>query len=405
MNCSKIQKEVYMSPRLKVLDRNSLALNTLRTAHNNVSQDSVSFQGAGNTLAKKSMFAFRNLSEYMNNISEITNALIAAIGTGIIAPAIILVSPGKGDKEDKEKKFFQAIRQPLSAGLALLFQLPMTMLITRGIDSLAYKHKLNIFKDDVIGDLFPDNKYLQKRITPEEFSEMEAKFDDTSNGKSLRQELEEKIRKEYKNGELELSDEKLQKEVKKKKARFIREKIANNKRKELIKTRAEEMLRNNFDTDKIKDTDLVNEDLRNQVKLQLKPQYDAIANDPKYKLSWFDKTIKMMGFSNKKTKALEDAQKVFTQTEGFKILEQENQEMLRDAKQKLIKYLENKDKSAQKLFSGKKFWISLFVNLFMVSASCYALNWAHPRLKEQIDKFNHKDKVVPNTQQQKVEVK
>jgi hypothetical protein len=74
------------------------------------------------------------MSEKMKDITEVKNALIAAIGTGIIAPAIILVSPGKGDKEDKDKKFIQALRQPLSAGLQLAFQVPVTNRINKYID-------------------------------------------------------------------------------------------------------------------------------------------------------------------------------------------------------------------------------------------------------------------------------
>ena len=48
------------------------------------------------------------------------------------------------------------------------------------------------------------------------------------------------------------------------------------------------------------------------------------------------------------------------------------------------------DKKAHKEFANKKFWISLGINLFMVTASCYALNWSHPRFKEMIDKYKAK---------------
>ena len=402
MNCSKIERKVYTSPRLKILNNSNIASNSIRPAQNSIPQGSVSFQGAGNTLAKRGMFAFRNLSDYMSDVSEITNAVIAAIGTGIIAPAIILVSPGKGDKEDKDKKFFQAIRQPLSAGLALAFQVPMTVFIMRFIDSLSYKYKLGIFKDDELGDLIPDKKYLKKSITAEEFSKMEAEFDDTSNGKSLRQQLEEEIQSKYKEGRIELSEEQLQREVEKRKTKFIKEKIVDNKRKKLIEAKATEIQNKH---PKINDIDLVNEDYKNRVIEQMKPQYEAIEKN--FKLSWFDKTIRVMGFSNKKIKELEDAQKKFTEDEGLKILKAKNPGLFNDYRQKIVKYVENKDKAAQKLFKGKKFWLSLFVNIFMVSASCYALNWAHPRLKEQIDKARHKE--VSNTQQlsydKKVEVK
>ena len=117
---------------------------------------------------KKGWYYLRRLADQMKDITEIKNAFIAAIGTGIIAPAIILVSPGKGDKEDKDKKFIQALRQPLSAVLALGFQVPATMIINRYIDKLGYEENLNFFKDDKIGKLIPTEKYLARNIKKEE---------------------------------------------------------------------------------------------------------------------------------------------------------------------------------------------------------------------------------------------
>ena len=66
----------------------------------------ISFKGgaSGSTsnLLKRFRLLLRQLGNSMTEITEITNASIAAIGTGIIAPAVILISPGKGDKEDNE---------------------------------------------------------------------------------------------------------------------------------------------------------------------------------------------------------------------------------------------------------------------------------------------------------------
>ena len=59
--------------------------------------------------------------------------------------------------------------------------------------------------------------------------------------------------------------------------------------------------------------------------------------------------------------------------------------------ERLKKFIEVKDGKAQKFFGNKKFWLSLLINLFMVTASCYALNWAHPRTKKLIDKYQHRN--------------
>ena len=179
--------------------------------------------------SKKFWFMLRRLSDEMKDSTEVKNALIAAIGTGIIAPTIILVSPGKGDEEDKNKKFIQAIRQPISAGLALGFQVPATILINKEIDKLAYKKKAKFFRDSVIGDLVPTQKYLAKEVTREEIKALESKFEEVIDGKSLRQELEAKIKVDYEEVGLKISDEDLAKRVAKDKDKFLRKKIAGKK--------------------------------------------------------------------------------------------------------------------------------------------------------------------------------
>ena len=119
--------------------------------------------GGGSNIAKKSWLWLRHMSEKMKDITEVKNALIAAIGTGIIAPAIILVSPGKGDKEDKDKKFIQALRQPLSAGLQLAFQVPVTNRINKYMDKLGYEDHIQFFMDERMGSLVPTEKYLANK--------------------------------------------------------------------------------------------------------------------------------------------------------------------------------------------------------------------------------------------------
>ena len=194
--------------------------------------------GGASGKGKKAWFMLRRLADEMKDITEVKNAVIAAIGTGIIAPAIILVSPGKGDEEDKNKKFIQAIRQPISAALALGFQVPATVFINHEIDKLGYEKKMKFFKDSVIGDLVPTEKYLAKGITKEELSAWEAKFEEIIDGKSLKQELEAKIKVDYEEVGLKISDEELAKRVERDKEKFLRKKIANKNRKILEKNSA-----------------------------------------------------------------------------------------------------------------------------------------------------------------------
>ena len=63
--------------------------------------------------------------------------------------------------------------------------------------------------------------------------------------------------------------------------------------------------------------------------------------------------------------------------------------------------MEAYQKNVDKYFGNKKYWISLLVNLFMVTASCFALNWAHPRVNKMIE--NRRAEKEANAQ--KAEVK
>lgn len=377
--------------------------NVNRQLPNSNLQTNVSFQGSGSGISKQGWFALKQLSNKMKDASEITNAFIAAIGTGIIAPLIILVSPGKGDKEDNDKKFFQAIRQPLSAGLALAFQLPATMAVNKFINNLAYEKKIKLFKEDVLGDLIPDNKYLRGRVTQDEIDEISKDFEKVENGKSLKSELEGKIRKEYEESGMSISDEKLARRVEKDKKNFLIDKIVDKKRKGFIDERVELFKKNNFDISKIKDADLVTEDDK-LFAIHKNNGYKSL--EGKYNLSFFDKMARLMGMSTKKVSELEAEQKQAAINDTLEKFRNEGCDFFENADKKLRKYIETLNDKSKKTFAAKKFWLSLLVNLFMVTASCYALNWAHPRFKEFIDKHKKDNSVEqPQTvEAKKVEV-
>ena len=386
------------------------SINTLKPAFKRSYVDKrseVSFKavpsGTSSNHSKKFWFMVRRLADEMKDITEVKNAFIAAIGTGIIAPAIILVSPGKGDEEDKNKKFIQAIRQPISAALALGFQVPATVLINQEIDKLGYEKKIKLFKDSVIGDLIPTEKYLAKDVTQEELKAWVSKFDDLVAGKILREELEAKIKEDSKEVGLEMSDKDLAKRMSEDKEKFLRGKIASKKVQDLKELKVQDILANPEKYPKlkdIKDIELVTEDLQERIAEKYKDHLKKMEKDAN--LSFFDKTMKIMGFETKKTKDLAKAQKTFSKEKGLEILSEEAPEIFSDKSKKLRKFIDAYQKESEKMFSNKKFWISLLVNLFMVSASCYALNWLHPRINKMIE--NKKtDKNANN--RQKVEVK
>jgi len=385
-------------------------INSVDSVKATVPQRSLNYTGAvafkakptpGSDISKKFWFYLRRMANGMKDITEVKNAFIAAIGTGIIAPAVILVSPGKGDKDDKDKKFVQAIRQPISACLQLGFQVPATILIGRGIDNLAYEKHTKFFKDSVIGDLVPTESYLAKRVKKEEIQALEADFEKIIDGKSLRQELEAKLKYDYEQVGLSVSDKELAKEVSKKKNDFLREKVASNKHNKLCDVKIKHILDHPNEYPKlidIKDIDLVTEDYQNLAKQRFKAEYCKLEKDAN--LSFFDKFVRIMGFDTKKTKQLADKQELFAKEKGLELLKEDAPEVFTDKAKKLKSYIKAYEKKANKVFGNKKFLISLFVNLFMVTISCYALNWLHPK----VNKFIENKKSEKESQKPKVEV-
>ncbi len=387
----------------------AFSVNKKRTAmsyaSNNANNNSNSVAFRGN-LSKQFWFKFRNLSNYMKEPSEMTNALIAMIGTGGIAPFAIMCSPKKksaqeqDQKADKDKKFFQALRQPVSAFLAFAFQVPTTIGIAMGLNKLAYQKNIKFFDDDILGHLIPDKKYLKKRArnaldkgASSELKEAWAEELKLANDeKTITKELKNQIKQEYKEVGIDVSEEELDKLAGKKSRRnkFIAEKMADAKQEKLIDIKVQELSNKHYD---IKDTDLVTESYQKLAKQRFKEEFASLKENAK--LNWFDKFIETMGFSNKKLNTLNNQIKELAQNKGLLIIKQEIQEgktpdIFNDNKAKLRKFIENRIGKSQKLYANKIFWLTLVTNLFMVAVSCVALNWLHPKFADFID--NTKDK-------------
>ena len=388
---------------------------------NNTVQNQVSFKGNAE-IAKKFFFQFRKLSEYMKNPSEMTNALIAMIGTGIIAPFAIMCSPKKkcnqaqDEKKAREKKFFQAIRQPISAFLAFGFQVPTTVGISRLFDYLAFKKQIGLFQDKaLLGKFIPIKKYLvrqaKKALKENASSELKKEWaeelDLARNTEKLKAEFRKKLIDEYKKAELTISDEKLDKLVnnKRKFNNFVAEKISKQKYDNLLAQKVSELASKNFD---IKDIDLVTPKYQNLAKETFSDEFKALKKNAK--LNFFDKFISVMGFSNKKLNALSKAESELAKEKGLIIMKEDIASgkipnYFKDSVSRLRKFIKDKNAKAQKIYGNKVFWLSLVANLFMVAASCTALNWLHPKFAQFVDNIRGKNKPQNTKQDAKVEVK
>lgn len=389
--------------------------NPATQALNGLARDSVSFKGGNISASKRFWLFFRKLSDYMKEPSEMTNAQIAAIGTGGIAPFAIMCSPSKKTKteEDKkaarEKKFFQAVRQPVSALLAFGFQVPTTIGIAAGLNHLAYEKKLKFFDDEILGQLIPSKKYLKKqakkvlngKADEKLLGEWQAEVSIPKKFNELKTELIEQLKQDYEEVGIEVSQDKLEKlaEKKKKKNAFIIDKMVASKRKRLIDAKISELSIGNV---KIEDADLVTSDYQNLAKLRHKEEFKKLRQEAN--LSWFDKFIMSIGISNGKISKLDKAEKALAKEKGLEILRAESPEIFKNKMSKLRKFVENKDAAAQKLYGNKIFWLTLVTNLFMVAVSCIALNWLHPKFAEFVDGIKMAKAEKEASQQKKVEV-
>ena len=408
MQVQKINNSVYYShensaAKGKTGAEYSRCSNISHTNDKSLAKDALSFKGGIENFTKKSWFLFRRLSNYMKNPSEMTNAAIAAIGTGAIAPFAIMCSPKpkkKGEEVDpktaREKKKFQALRQPVSAALAFGFQVPTTIGIARGLNKLAYEKRLKLFDDEILGTLIPDKKYLtrqaRKVLDGKADYLMETEWQNeliecTKNPETITNGIKDQIRGEHGEFDLKITEDKLDRMANEKgrRLKYISEKMADAKHENFVKTKVEELAGKNFN---ITDLDIVTEEYQDLAKQRFKSEFEACRREAN--LSWFDKVLDAMGFSNKNLKALSTREKELAQEKG-RLLMQEDiakgglNDVFKDENAKLTNFIKNRISKSQKLYGNKIFWLSLVTNLFMVAISCVALNWIHPKFAKFVD--------------------
>lgn len=429
ISCKCVSKRIVMSMKINSVNTNGYQYQNVPLAERSANNHdishidknaSISFKGASDS-TKKMWLMFRKLSDYMKQPSEMTNALIAMIGTGAIAPFAIMCSPKKKDvceqdeKKEREKKFFQALRQPVSAFLAFAFQVPTTIGIAMGLNHLAYKKHLKLFDDEILGHLIPDNKYLRKQaknaMNANAKSELKEEWKEelkiAEREDFITSELKKEIKRKCDEVKLNISDEELEKLASSKKRRtdFIADKMADSMYSKLLDKKVQELSDKNFE---IKDLDLVTEGYQNTAKKRFKEDFANLKKEAN--LNWFDKFISTMGFSNKKLSTLSQKEKSMAQEKGLELIKQDIQEgkipdILNDKSARLRNFLENRIVKAKKLYANKIFWLTLGTNLIMVAISCVALNWLHPKFADLVDRIKDKHNAHKSTDKKKVEVR
>ena len=396
MKVEKVQNSVCGNSHEFAENPNKEAANVrdfVRNKTNTVSKDIVSFKAKDGNFSKKAWFIFGETSEYMKQPSEMVSNIIQAIGTSIVAPIAILASPNRKKVQTpeeaeaaKEKRVFQAFRQPFSAIIALAFQMPATMLIAKTFDHFAYEKPINFFKDETLQNLIPDKGYLTKQARkamipnadPKLVEEWKSELEYAQNTDQIKEDLKKEIKRKYNNYSIELSDEKLEKMASEKKRlnSFIAEKMASLKHSRLLDAKVEELKSKTFD---IKDVDLVTAEDKDLARERFKDEFKALKSE---KLNWFDKCIKIMGFGNGRIKQYNDAENALAKQKALELLKADKPEIFSSPAERFKQFIKNRDENATKIYKNKKFWIQLVTNLVMVAVSCTVLNWMHPKFMD-----------------------
>ena len=342
-------------------------------------------------IAKNSKFLPRALTYLGQNDGEILNTLVTAVGTAVVAPIFIAGNPFS--KEDKETKWYSAMRQPISAVIAMAMQLSVNKVFnnfmaqqasTGGFGALAdlrampkanYLKRViklehpEFTKDEIKAEVEVRQNLAEKKMTALLRKEMkDKKIDlkellDVDAIKDAKKEIGEELKEKYKS---ELAGKK-DKQVKK----FLEEKITQNM--------AEERALQNIEKSINKEATIKWEIRRlAQNHASVDEAIEAIkkASDPKIK-EVSENIIERL--ENIKTyEKSTNAKKAF---ESVTNLGKNFDEVLHNVKVK--KLLRARTADAAKIFANANKWAGIVVSLVTLPISCGLLNWAYPRLMEK----------------------
>lgn len=101
--------------------------------------------------------AVKGMKKLSDNMGEVQNIIINALGTGLVAPIFIKWNPLS--KTDEDTRTYSAWRQPVSAVLTVLTQVGITIPFNRMIDRRANK---GFYDEQYNKTLFQDKNYIAK---------------------------------------------------------------------------------------------------------------------------------------------------------------------------------------------------------------------------------------------------
>ena len=103
--------------------------------------------------------AVKAMKKVCDNMGEVQNIIINALGTGLVAPIFIKWNPLS--KTDEDTRTYSAWRQPVSAVLAVVTQVGVTIPFNKMI---ARRANSGFYDEDYNQTLFQDKKYIEKQL-------------------------------------------------------------------------------------------------------------------------------------------------------------------------------------------------------------------------------------------------
>lgn len=158
---------------------------------------------AAKAAAKKMPWIARALMYVGQNDGEILNTLVTAFGTAVIAPIFIAGNPIS--KEDKETKWYSAMRQPISAVIAMIMQIGVANVYNGFMGKMASLGKLG---ENMDLRAKPEGKYLKKIIKLEEPQLQGRELSEAVTARQIKAEKVElaKLRAEMRNQDINIDD-------------------------------------------------------------------------------------------------------------------------------------------------------------------------------------------------------
>ena len=352
---------------------------------------------AANQAAKKMHWFPKFLMYAGQNDGEILNTLVTFFGTAVVAPVFIAGNPIS--KEDKETKWYSAMRQPISAVIAACMQVG----VNKAYDNYMFQQaSLGRLGPHMDLKAKPEASYLRRIIKLEKPGLSDKEISEEI---QFRQNIAEKIelhnlRRNMEGKQVNLEDLINIDSLKETKDTMISEleKTYETELKDLSKKQKEKFLKPHLTDEKVRARNLA--DLKKNIEFEttvkyeirkLKAKYINIENasidmaieEVKNNKNLSKDVIERIIEKLEKTKTYEvgNGKKAFSTILNFgKDLTKENVEHYVKVK-KLLKANIQKNK---RFFKNMKNITAIFVSLVTLPISCGLLNWAYPRVMEKV---------------------